>query len=174
MQMAVRDWRSHFLSWLFFQRYEIPKLSGYSPKHHRSCTDLMIPKKDPIKQRLLGILETEFNHLNREIGKGGMDLALAHGAIAAEQFSRPGQSAIDQSTLKRLSMDNQMYRRECYAQCSVDLSSNYDRIIHTAAAFALLRIGVPHAKIKSMFESIKKIYASIFTGNVRKNCEIEK
>ena len=34
------------LSWLFFQRSEIPALTGYSPVQHQRCIDFMIPKKD--------------------------------------------------------------------------------------------------------------------------------
>lgn len=34
-----------FLSWFFFQREEIPSISGYSPVCHRKCINLMILKK---------------------------------------------------------------------------------------------------------------------------------
>jgi hypothetical protein len=33
------------LSWLMFLRMEIPDKTGYSPRRHRSCIDLMILKK---------------------------------------------------------------------------------------------------------------------------------
>ena len=35
-----------WLSWLFFQKGEIPAMSGYTPKRHRKCVDLMITKKN--------------------------------------------------------------------------------------------------------------------------------
>lgn len=52
-----------WLSWLLFQRAEIPTISGYSPLRHRcSCIDLMITKKkmsfEIKKQHTLGILDT--------------------------------------------------------------------------------------------------------------------
>ena len=58
----------HSLSWLFFQRAEIPAISGYSPSRHRKRIDLMIQKKansfNIEKQRTLGILDSEFNYSN--------------------------------------------------------------------------------------------------------------
>ena len=116
------------------------------------------------KQRIIGILETEYNHSNRTLGREGMSKALELDAIAPEQFSRPGRSSIDQSTLKRLCTDHQHYNRECFAQTSIDLANNYDRIIHTAAALALLRIGVSHSKIKTLFESIQKMTHRVRTA----------
>ena len=52
------------------------------------------------KQRIIGILETEYNHSNRTLGREGMSKALELNTIAPEHFSRPGRSSIDQSTLK--------------------------------------------------------------------------
>ena len=153
--------RHSSLSWLIFQRSEIPDHSGYSPNRHKQCVDLMILNKSQVydikKQRIIGILETEYNHSNRSLGRTAMRKALEHNAIATEQFSRPGRSSIDESILKSLCVDHQCYRRQSFSQTSVDLENNYDRIVHSAAAFALLRIGVSHAKIKSMFESIQKM-----------------
>ena len=68
-----------------------------------------------------------------------MHNALQRNSVATEQFSRTGRSAIDQTTLKCLTLDHQLYKRKCFAQCSVNFTINYDRIIHTAAALALLR-----------------------------------
>ena len=65
----------------------------------------MILKKADIynieKQRTIGILETEFNHSNRALGRDAMNLALKLDKIAPEQFFRPGRSALDSSTLER-------------------------------------------------------------------------
>ena len=154
---AMRD---PCLSWLFFQRSEIPELSGYSPKRHQQGIDLMLLKKSQNynigKQSIIGILESKFNHSNRDLGREAMTKALKCNAIAVEQFSRPGRSAIDQSTLKRITMDHQLYKRQCFSQASVDLQSNYDRVIHTAAALALLRIGVNHKKYIQCLKQFRK------------------
>ena len=64
--------KDKFLSWFFFQRADIPEMTGYAPKRHRTCVDLMIMKKSGCyaltKQRTLGILDTEFNQSNKRIG----------------------------------------------------------------------------------------------------------
>ena len=39
----------------------------------------------------------------------------------------------------------------------------YDRIVHTTAALALLRVGIPHTKIRSMFSTIQRMVHSIRT-----------
>ena len=60
--------KDDYLSWFFFQRSDIPMISGYSPERYRECIDLMILKRalefELTKQRTLGILDTEFNHNN--------------------------------------------------------------------------------------------------------------
>jgi len=80
------------LSWLLFQRAEIPTISGYSPSRHRRCVDLMIMKKamsfSVDKQRTLGILDLEFNHSNnRSLQYEAMQSALKNDTIAVEQYS---------------------------------------------------------------------------------------
>ena len=47
---------------------------------------------------------------------------------------------------------------------SCDLAGCYDRIVHTAAALALLRIGVPHAKIECMFSTIQRMVHRVRTA----------
>ena len=135
-----------YLSWLFFQRSNIPVISSYAPIRHRKCVDLMILKKSQnyelSSQRTLGILDTEFNHNNGFIGRQATYNGLKLGTVADEQFARPHRSAIEDVITKRCTMDHQQSIRQCFAITSVDLTSCYDRIVHTAAALALLRIGV--------------------------------
>ena len=160
--------RDSFLSGLFFQRSEIPDITGYSPSQHRKCVDLSILKKINVynieKQRTTIILETEFNRPNKFLGRESMTRALLHGTIVDEQFSRPGRGSIDQNTLKHLFADHRYYAREAYDQASIGLTGNYDRIIHTAAALALLRFGIKHTKTHSMFESVQKMIHRVRTA----------
>ena len=156
------------LSWLFFQRAEIPEISGYSPSRHRCCIDLMILKKamsfDLAKQRTLGLLDSEFNHSNKMFQKVAMEAALDNNAIAQEQYSRPSRTCIDHAVNRRLTIDHHQSKRICLALAMSDLKGCYDRIIHNAAALALLRIGVSKAKIHSMFETIQRMVHRIRTG----------
>ena len=134
--------RDDYLSWFFFQRSEIPMLSGYSPLRHRTCADLMILKKallfDIRKQRTIGILDTEFNNLNKSLGYLVTNTALQLDCYATEQFSRPGRAAIDQCISKRCAIDHHRSRRMCFAMTSCDLAGCYDRIVHTAAVLAIV------------------------------------
>ena len=65
--------RHRSLSWFFFQGGEIPAISGYTPKRHRTRIDLMILRKaqnfELSTQQTLGILDSEFNDNNKFIGK---------------------------------------------------------------------------------------------------------
>ena len=67
-------------------------------------------------------------------------------------------------------MDHQQSIRQCFAITSVDLTSCYDRIVHTAAALALLRIGISHSRVKSMFKVIQQMVHRIRT--VHGNSEV--
>ena len=77
-----------FLSWLFFQRGNIPVISSYSPIRHRKCVDLMILKKSQTyemsSQRTLGILDTEFNQNNGFIGRHATNNSIDLGTVADE------------------------------------------------------------------------------------------
>ena len=156
------------LSWFFFQRAEIPLYTGYSCKRHRTCVDLMILKRarcfELSKLRTLGLLDTEFNNNNKALGFEAMNNAIKQNKISTEQFSRPGRSAIDQTILKRCTLDHNRSRRLTYSLCSSDLAGCYDRIVHTAAALALLRLGIRHTKINSMFESIQRMVHKVRTA----------
>ena len=90
-----------------FQRGSIPANSGYAPKIHHTCVDLMILKNAHIvklsTQRTLGIIDSEFNNNNNNsyIGKETLDNGLTLGTIALEQLSQPGRPVIDKSIAKR-------------------------------------------------------------------------
>jgi hypothetical protein len=105
------------LSWLFFQCAEILTISGYSPSWHRICNDLMIMKKANSfhvdKQRTLGILDSEFNHSNRDLQHKTMQSALRNNCIAVEQYSRPQQSCICHALNRRLMADDRQSKTSC-------------------------------------------------------------
>ena len=156
------------LSWLLFQKMDFLSSTGYSPLKHRRCIDLMILKKSNSyiadKQRTLGILDTEFNHINNILGRDSMFAAIDSNNLADEQFCRPGRCSIDQTILKRCTFDHLRYNRKCFALTSCDLAGCYDRIIHTAAALALRRVGIPASRINSMFHSIQHMVHKVRTA----------
>lgn len=155
-------------SWFFFQRGEVPAISGYSPKRHRECVDLVIMKKKATyglkAQRKLGIVNTEFNNNNKIIAQSISTHSRKLGTIAKEQFATKGSASIDQIITNRCYIDHNHSQKKSFALISVDLEGCYDIILHLAAALALLSIGIPHARIHSMFESIQKMIHRIRTA----------
>jgi len=150
-----------YLSWFFFQRADIPETTGYAPLRHRKCVDLMIMKKPNCyavnKQRTLGILDTEFNQSNKRTGYNGMKNAVLLDKIAKEQFAIKDCAASEQIVSKRCVIDHSKYKRLILGLNSSDLEACYDRIIHTAATLGLLRVGISHSKIHSMFSVIQRM-----------------
>ena len=91
------------------------------------------------------------------IGRTAVCNSIELGEIADEQFARKERSAVEEIIAKRCVIDHQQAQRQSFALTSCDLAGCYDRIIHTAAALAPLRIGVSHTRIQSMFESLQKM-----------------
>ena len=86
------------------------------------------------------ILDTEYNQINKMVGDITTDNGLKLKTIATEQFAKQGSSSINQMVAKRCIIDHHQYTRECFALTSSDLTGCYDKSIHIAAVFALLRI----------------------------------
>ena len=156
------------LNWFFFQRADVPEISGYSPKRHKHCVDLMIMKKaqcyEVSKLRTIGILDTEYNQMNKRVGHEGMNNAFKLKRVAKEQFAVNNSAAIDQIVAKRCFIDHNRFKRTCFCLTSSDLKGCYDRIIHIAAALALLRVGIPHSTIHSMFSTIQHMVHCVRTS----------
>ena len=115
------------------------------------------------KQRTIGILDTEFNQCNKRIGRDAMNHALKQKKIAKEQFAIKNSAAPEQIVSKRSVLDHSQYMRIIILLASADLEACYDRIILTAASLELLRIGISHERIKTMFRSIQLMIHRIRT-----------
>ena len=148
------------LGWLMFQRGDIPAITGYSPKRHRTCVDLQILKKAQTfelkTQRTLCILDTEFNNINGHTGCQIIHNSMKLGVGAEEQFAGKNRSALQEIIAKRCAIDHQQSQQMRFSLTSCDLAGCYDRIIHTAAALAMLNVGISHSRVKTMFNSIQK------------------
>lgn len=101
---------------------------------------------DVSRQRTLEILDTEFNQSNKRIGYSGMKNATTMNKIANEQFVINICVAPEQIICKRCLIDHSKHKSSILGLNSSDLEACYDRIIHTAAALALLRVGISHKK----------------------------
>lgn len=153
---------------VLYMRSEIPVVSGYSPKQWRECINLMILKKamnfDLSKQRTLGLLDTELNQCNKHLQREAIKVALQTNSIAPEQYSRPGRDCKDHALNTRLTLDARQYERKCFSLAMSDLAGCYDRIVHTAAALALLRLGLKKPAIFAMFDIIQRMTHRVCTG----------
>ena len=90
-------------------------MAGYSPVRHIKFIDLMILKKQMSfelkKQRMLVIVDTEYNQSNKMVGKITTDNELILKTIATEQFTKPGSSLINQMAAKRCIIDHHQYNK---------------------------------------------------------------
>ena len=98
------------------------------------------------------------------MGRDAINNARQLNKIAPEQFAKKGTASIDQTICKRCMIDHHKSKRLCFALTSSDLAGCYDRILHSAAALALLRVGISHNRIKSMFASIQKMIHKVRTS----------
>jgi hypothetical protein len=135
---------------------EIPYRTGYSPQRYKQSVNAMLLKKQNVKRadklRTILLLEADFNHLNKKMGKDLMRQAERFNLIAPEQFgSRKNHSSIDQVLVKRLYYDSLRMSRTNGFLCSNNAKACYDRILHSVASLSMQRIGMPIAPIKCLF-----------------------
>ena len=67
------------------------------------------------KQKVLGILDTEFNQSNKILGKDAINLAIKDNSITPEQFAIKHIAAIDQVVSKRYMIDYHKSKRNVFA-----------------------------------------------------------
>ena len=107
------------------------------------------------------LFDTESNHTNKWIGKLAMNQALQMDSIAKEQYSRPGQSAIDHALNRLLTFDHHGFQCPPFALACSNLKSCYDQVVHTVASLALQKLGLPIQFILGMLDSIQQMVHNI-------------
>lgn len=147
----------------------IPYASGYAPERYKRSVNAMLLKKVNEKKadklRTILLLEADFNHLNKKMGKDLMFQAEKFNLIAPEQFgSRKRHSSIDQVLVKRLYYDALRISRTNGFLSSNDAKSCYDRILHSVASISMQRIGMTLAPITCMFTTLQQMQHFIRTG----------
>ena len=140
----------------------IPYVTGYAPKEWKIGVNIMIYKKANLdrvdKLRTIVLKEADANFNDGKLGRDMMNHAEIHGMIAKEQYgSRKGHCSIDHAVNKRLTFDLLRLYRLPGALCSNDAKSCYDRVLHSIAALAMKRLGIPSPPIECMFECIQKM-----------------
>ena len=72
------------------------------------------------------LMDSEFNHSNKQVGKQAMDMALKMGEVVDKQYSCPGRKAIDHALNRQLIFDYHLFWRSPYTLGCSDLKSCYD------------------------------------------------
>jgi hypothetical protein len=140
----------------------IPYVTGYAPKEWRTGVNIMIYKKANLdrvdKLRTIVLKEADSNFNDGKMGRDMMNHAEKKNMIAKEQYgSRKGHCSIDHAVNKRLTFDLFRLYRSPGAVCSNDAKSCYDRILHSIAALAMKRLGVPEPPIHCMLTCIQQM-----------------
>ena len=148
----------------------IPYQSGYSPQRYQSSLNTMLKKKQNAiaadQLRTILLLEADFNHLNKKLGRDLMYQAEQLKMIAPEQFgSRKYHSCIDQVLIKRLYYDSLRFLKQNAFLCSNDAKACYDRITHSIASLAMQRVGMPLGPIKCLLKSLQEMKHYVKTAH---------
>ena len=148
----------------------IPYRTGYSPLRYQKSVNTMLKKKQnkiaADQLRTILLLEADFNHLNKKMGRDLMHQAERFNLIAPEQFgSRKSHSCIDQVIIKRLYYDALRFQRRSGFLCSNDAKACYDRIVHSIASLAMQRVGMPIEPILCMLRSLQKMTHYVRTAH---------
>ena len=147
---------------------EIPFISGYSPERHRKGTDVVLVKsKNDFriqKLRTIVLFDAECNMNNGRIGRAAMRTAIDNNMIAPEQYSRPNRRAIDHALNRRLTFDYFAYLKKPHGMTSCDLAGCYDRIVHSAMAMALQRVGIAKETVTSMCDTLQRMIHVVRTA----------
>jgi Reverse transcriptase (RNA-dependent DNA polymerase) len=135
---SCQNVKSREVDWILA---EIPLRTGYSMSRWQVGIDVMIPKKNNHRAaslRTIVLMETDFNFLNKIIGKRVMRHAEQMDTIAPEQYgSRKNKSALLHATNKQLTLDITKQSRINSALMVLDAKSCYDRISPPIASLAL-------------------------------------
>lgn len=147
----------------------IPFRAGFSPWLWQFGINVMLLKKDLseliTKLRTIVLMQAECNFANKILGRLAMIHAEAFNLIPEEQYgSRNGKSAIDHALHKRLWYDILRQSRQPGIMISNDAKSCYDRVIHSVAALAYKRIGIPDPPVHAMLLTIQNMKHHIRTS----------
>ena len=116
------------------------------------------------KLRTICLLEDDFNHNNKKLGRDTMTCAETNGALPREQYgSRKNKSAITHAINKKLLYDTIRLQRKPAMLCSNHAKSCYNIIVHSIASLALQRLDMPIQPIQCMLVTIQELHHHVRT-----------
>ena len=147
----------------------VPLIIGYSPKSWRVCTNAMLRKKSndarPEKLRLITLMDAQFNHNNKHLGRTMMRNGEKHSHLATEQYgSRKNKSAVEHALNKVLTIDLSRLKREEMVFIANDAVSCYDRILLMSAYLTMLKFGIPAEAAQSVITTLGEMTHHIRTA----------
>jgi hypothetical protein len=131
-QAIPQDTRLHQIparmAWIPFQH-------GFTPTAWEKLVAVMLEKKKndfrTSKLRAIGLLDSLYNHNNKQLGRRMLANVEAANQVAPEQYgSRKGKECNDQGVNKVLTGDHWRIHRKVGILASTDLKSCYDRLVH--------------------------------------------
>ena len=147
----------------------VPMETGYSPNAWRVCTNAMLKKKSndlrPEKLRLVTLMDAQFNHNNKHLGRIMMKNGEKNLHLATEQYgSRKNKSAVEHALNKVMTLDLSRVKREAIIFIANDAVSCYDRILLLAAYLTMLKFGIPKEAAQSVITTLGKMEHHIRTA----------
>ena len=91
IRMYIAAAHHPLLGYIFHQKSEIPYLSVYSLRRHRTDPNVMLPKKRRYVKdlRTIVLLDSEENHTYKRIRIEAMRSSIENRQLAPEKYSRP-------------------------------------------------------------------------------------
>ena len=147
----------------------VPFNTGYSPSRFQNSMNVSIQKEvdnhRPDKQRTIHLLEANFAEGCRFIfSKRMMNNAKNKGIIPETQYARKGGNAIDGALQKVLMLDHFRMTRSPGIGFVNDLMNCYDRVVHSAAALSMRRLGVNTTATTCLLNTLQNMRNYLRTG----------
>jgi hypothetical protein len=147
----------------------IPFQYGFTPKAWEKLVAVMLEKKKndfrTSKLRAIGLLDSLYNHNNKQLGRRMLANAEAANQVAPEQYgSRKGKECNDQSVNKVLTGDHWRIHRKVGILASTDLKSCYDRLVHPICTLCSRRWGAPLNALRSSYGALARMQYHVRTS----------
>ena len=157
------------LSQLMAHLLSVPMLAGFSPELYRLMTACLLQKKPGViqidKQRFILLLDGMFSTSCRFMARKTAVNAEKFHLLAKEQFgSRKVHDAMQLSINLKISMDLTIQLRRPQSIVCNDLTSCYDRMIHSITSLRLQQVGHSLGPIKCRFSTTQNLVVNMRTA----------
>jgi len=147
----------------------IPLIYGIVPTQYKKMTAIFLQKKKNVRRvnklRTIWLLDSFFSGSIRILARRTTQRAESINLFAQEQFgSRRNLDAKQQATNMRLSIDTALQTKSPTTIVAADLTSCYDRIVHSIAAMCLRRLGHQVGPLNCRFKTVQQLEVNVRTS----------